>query len=316
MKILFAGGGSGGHFYPIIAIVQELNVIIEERKLVAPKYYYMADEPYDEKSLFEYNIEFRRISAGKLRLYFSWKNFFDIPKTILGIFTAIWKLFFLFPDVVVGKGGYSSFPTLIAARILRIPVIIHESDSIPGRVNKFGGKFAKRIAIAYEDAATYFPKDRTALIGIPIRRELQKPIHEGAYEFLKLEKEVPVIMILGGSQGSEAINDVIIDLLPELLEKYQIIHQVGSRNAEAIRERLTVVLANNMHKERYKMFGFLSASALSMSAGVARLAISRAGSTFIFEIASWGLPSIVIPIPREVSRDQHRNAFNYARTRS
>ncbi|MEK7535405.1 MAG: glycosyltransferase, partial [Patescibacteria group bacterium] len=253
MKILFTGGGSGGHFYPIIAIVQELNKLIDERKLVAPKYYYMSDNPYDEKALFEYNIEFKKISAGKLRIYSSIKNIFDIPRTGWGIIVALWKLFLLFPDVIVGKGGYASFPVIVAARLLRIPVIVHESDAIPGRVNKFAGKFAKRIGIAYEEALEHFPKDRTALVGIPIRRELTQLTREGAYEYLKLERDIPTILIVGGSQGAQMINDVVLDILPDLLNKYQIIHQVGMNNMEDIKERLTVIINNHEHISRYKM---------------------------------------------------------------
>jgi|SRR3989344_505201 len=314
MKILLTGGGSGGHFYPLIAIVEELNAIIDERRLVTPKYYYMSDDPFDEKTLFEYNIEFKMIPAGKQRVYFSPKNLPDMFKTAWGTLLAIWKLFLLFPDVVICKGGYGSFPTVLAAWILRIPMIVHESDSVPGRVNQFAGKFAKRVGIAYEEAAGYFPPKNTALVGIPIRREVAKPVRERAYEYLKLERDVPVILIVGGSQGSVMINNVVIDALPELLKKYQIIHQVGVTNVADIKMTLPIVLAKSENAERYKMFGFLSAVALSMSAGVAKLVVTRAGSTFIFEIADWGLPSIVIPIPEKISRDQHRNAYNYART--
>lgn len=317
MKILFTGGGTGGHFYPIIAMVQAINDIVEERKLVTPKYYYMSDSPYDEKALFEYNIQFRKVSAGKMRRYRSIKNLIDLPRTLWGILTAIVKLFFLYPDCVVGKGGYASFPTIFAAHFLGIPVVIHESDSIPGRVNLYGAKFAKRVGIAYEEATKYFtktPADRIALVGIPIRRELAKPVREGAYEFLKLERELPVIYITGGSQGAQAINDVMVDIIPQLVEKYQIIHQVGSDNVAEIKERLAIVFGKSEHRDRYKMFGFLSSTAQAMAAGVAKLAITRAGSTSLYEIAQWGLPSIVIPIPKEVSHDQERNAYNYART--
>jgi UDP-N-acetylglucosamine--N-acetylmuramyl-(pentapeptide) pyrophosphoryl-undecaprenol N-acetylglucosamine transferase len=313
MKILLAGGGSGGHFYPLIAVVQEINAIVDAKRLVEPKYFYMGDSPYDEKTLFEYNIEYRHISAGKLRKYASVKNFFDIFSTAFGILGAIWQMFRIYPDVVVGKGGYSSFPTMVAARILRIPAIIHESDSIPGRVNLYAGKFAKRIAISYEEAAEHFPKERTALLGVPVRKELRAPIKVGAREYLKLERDVPVILVVGGSQGAQAINDVILDILPTLLTKYQVLHQAGAANIDEINKRLPVVLADSQLKSRYRLFSFLGPSAMAMAAGVSSLVITRAGSTFLFEIAGWGLPSIVIPIPKEVSRDQHRNAFNYAR---
>ncbi|OHB17248.1 MAG: hypothetical protein A2749_00070 [Parcubacteria group bacterium RIFCSPHIGHO2_01_FULL_45_26] len=313
MKILLAGGGSGGHFYPLIAIVQEINKLVDARKLVESKYYYMADSKYDEEALFEYKIEYRHIYAGKLRNYVSLKNISDLFKTIAGLLGAVWEMFKIYPDVVVSKGGYASFPSVFAAKILGVPVVIHESDSIPGRVNLFAGKFAKRVAVSYEEAAKYFPEEKVALTGVPIRRELLSATKVGAREYLHLEVDLPVIMVVGGSQGARAINEVILDILPDLLERYQIIHQVGSLNVDEIKAKIPVLLANSQHKERYKMFGFLGPRALSMSAGVSSLVITRAGSTFLFEIAAWGRASIVIPIPSEVSRDQYRNAFNYAR---
>lgn len=314
MKIMLTGGGSGGHFYPLIAIVEELDALVEEQHLISPKYYYMSDSPYDEKALFEHNIEFVRAPAGKMRVHFSLLNLLDPFKTLLGIMVSTWKIFRIYPDVIVGKGGYASFPCMVAARLLRIPVVIHESDSIPGRVNMFASKFAKRIGVAYESAAAVFRGRDVALVGVPIRRDLQKPTKEGTYEYLKLERDTPVILIVGGSQGAQAINEVVLDVLPELLEKYQVIHQVGLNNVAAIETILPVVLQRSTHKDRYKLFGFLSGAALSMAAGVARLVVTRAGSTFLFEIAGWGLPSIVVPIPKEVSRDQYDNAYNYART--
>ncbi len=314
MKIVFTGGGTGGHFYPIIAIVQELNELIASNKYIAPKYYYMSDVPYDERALFEYGIEFKKVPAGKTRRYFSLLNFFDIFVTAFGIATALGKLFSIYPDVVMGKGGYASFPVIFAARLLGIPVVIHESDSKPGRANKFAASFARRIGIAYEEAASYFPKDRTALVGIPIRRELRNPKADGAIELLKLDASTPTVLIVGGSTGAVAINEIVLDILPELLDKYQVIHQVGPKNTNEISNRLSVILGDNPKASRYKMSGFLGSTALGMAAGIASLVVSRAGSTFIFEIAGWGKPSIIIPIPSGVSHDQHHNALAYART--
>jgi len=297
-----------------MAIVEELSILINEKHLIEPKYYYMGDEPYDERALFEQDITFIKVPAGKLRLYRSIRNLLDPIRTLLGVFIATWKMFLIYPDVVIGKGGYSSFPAMVAARILGIPVVIHESDSVPGRVNKFAGKFAKRIGVAYPSAAEYFKGKDVALVGVPIRRELVTPVHEGAYEQLKLDRNIPVILVMGGSQGAQIINDVVLDILPSMLAKYQVIHQVGVKNVEDIKTRLSVVLADSEYKDRYKMFGWLTSSAEAMAAGIAKLVVTRAGSTTLFEIACWGLPSIVIPIPKNISRDQHENAFNYARS--
>lgn len=314
MKVVLTGGGTGGHFYPCIAVAQEINAIAEEKNLLSPQLYYVGPTPYDRKALYENGIQFRQSPAGKMRKYFSLLNFWDIFKTGWGIVMATIQLFFIYPDVVFSKGGYASFPTLVAARLLRIPVVIHDSDSVPGRVSIWSGKFAKRIAIAFPEAASAFPFGKVALVGIPIRRELFTIAPEGGKEFLDLDGTIPTIVILGGSQGAERINDAIIDALPQLVENYQIIHQTGSKLLEEVTRTTKLVLEKSTHKRRYKPFDFLNPLALRMAAGAANLIISRAGATSIFEIALWGIPSIIIPIPETVSRDQRKNAFSYARS--
>ncbi len=315
MKIVFTGGGSGGHFYPIIAVAEAINEIVAERNLVKPELFYIADTPYDERLLYENEIEFRKTPAGKVRNYASVKNYTGSFKTLFGTGRAIFQLFNIFPDVVFSKGSYVSVPTVTAARILGIPVFIHESDAIPGKANMYAAKFARRIAIAFPQAADHFPKkDRVALIGQPVRRAIMNPVMEGSHEFLGLDMSVPVILILGGSQGAARINDVILEALPILLEKYQIVHQTGEKNFQAIKSIADVTLEEHPYKNRYKPFGYLNDLALRMSAGVASLIVSRAGAGAIFEIASWKKPSILIPIPEDVSRDQRTNAYAFART--
>ena len=158
MKIIFTGGGTGGHFYPIIAVAQKVNQIIDKDKIIGAKLYYVSDSPYDKEMLLENGLLYEEVKAGKLRTYFSFKNVFDIFKMFFGTINAIYKIFSIYPDVVFGKGGYGSFPAILAARILRIPVVIHESDSVPGRVNKWAGHFAKKVAVSFKEAADYFPK--------------------------------------------------------------------------------------------------------------------------------------------------------------
>jgi len=313
MRILFTGGGSGGHFYPIIAVAEELNNLVKEKRLLPPELYYMSTSPYNEGLLFENSITFKRVSAGKIRRYFSLLNFFDLFKTGWGIIKAVFSVYKLYPDVVFGKGGYASFPVLVAAKILRIPVIIHESDTSPGRVNLWAGKFAQKIALSYAEAAEYFPKDRVALTGNPIRKDVSEPITDGAREFLKLESGVPVVLVLGGSMGAENINSIVIEGLSNLVEKYSIIHQTGKANIYENKSTAEAVLFQSAHKDRYKPFDYLNALALRMAAGVSDIVVSRAGST-IFEIAAWGLPAIIVPIPESVSHDQRTNAFAYARS--
>src|SRR3989338_6468319 len=156
MKIAFTGGGTGGHFYPIIAVAQKVNKILDDEKIVGTKLYYISDSPYDKEMLFENGLIYEEVNTGKIRTYFSIKNFFDIFRVFFGAINGLFKMFTIYPDVVFGKGGYASFPAILAARILRIPVIIHESDSAPGRVNKWAGRFAKKIAVSFMESAVYF----------------------------------------------------------------------------------------------------------------------------------------------------------------
>jgi len=315
MKIVFTGGGTGGHFYPIIAVAEALNALIEEEHLVRPELYYIGPEPYDERALYENGITFVQSPAGKMRRYFSLLNVLDLFKTAIGIIKATLQLYKLYPDIVFSKGGYASFPTLVAARILRIPVMIHESDASPGRVTKWAAQFARRIAVAYPETAQFFPGKNVARTGIPVRKDFFTQAKAGGADFFKWNEELPTLFILGGSQGAQRINDVILDALPQLTERYNVIHQTGPKNFEEVDRTSKLVLRENPHADRYKPFPFLNTLSMKMAAGAATLIISRAGSGTIFEIATWGIPAILIPIPEEISHDQRKNAYAYARSR-
>ena len=312
MKILLTGGGTGGHFYPLIAIAEKLIEISDKQKIIDLKLYYMSNAPYDEHMLFENGIKFVQVPAGKMRRYSSIKNFFDFFSIGSGLFFGLLSMFFIFPDVVISKGGYASFPAVFAAKILGIPVIVHESDSYPGKLNLWTSKFAKRIAISWPEASNYLPKDRTALTGQPIRRSIIHPNPEGAKEFFGLKEELPVILVIGGSQGAEKINNIIIDILPNIISRYQIIHQTGKKNLKDVEFRSKLVLENNSHVTNYKAVPYLSDLDTRRASGAASLVISRAGSA-IFEIASWGIPSIIIPITDSNGDHQRKNAYSYAR---
>lgn len=313
MKIVFTGGGTGGHFYPIIAVAQKVNQIIDQEHILGVKLFYISDSPYDKEMLLENGLFYEQISTGKMRTYFSFKNFSDIFKVFFGTINAIYKMFSIYPDVVFGKGGYASFPAIFAARILRIPVVIHESDSAPGRVNKWAGGFAKKIAVSFPEAASFFPKKRTAWTGQPIRAEIEHPAsRKEALEYFKLESELPTIFVIGGSQGAELINNTVLDALPKLTKNYQIIHQTGIKNFKNVSGRAGVVLSEDKYKQRYLPIPFLNPLQLKMAAGAASVIISRAGST-LFEIAAWGVPSILIPFSNSNADHSKKNAFNYAR---
>ena len=313
MKIVFTGGGTGGHFYPIIAVAEKVNKIIDDEHILGAKLYYFSDSPYDKEMLSQNGLLYEKINSGKMRTYFSLKNFSDVFKTFFGTVNAIFKMFSIYPDVVFGKGGYASFPTLFAARILRIPVVIHESDSAPGRVNRWAGSFAKSVAISFPEAAEYFPKEKTAWTGQPIIAEIEnKASQNEALSYFKLESKLPVILILGGSQGAELINNAVLDALPRLIKNYQIIHQTGIKNFKTVSGQAEVALTDNKYKFRYLSIAYLNPLQMKMAAGAATIIISRAGST-LFQIAAWGVPSILIPFNNSNADHSRKNAFNYAR---
>ncbi len=312
MKILLTGGGTGGHFYPLIAIAEKLIEEADNQKIIDLKLYYMSDKPYDKRMLFENKITFVPIPCGKMRTYFSVSNFFDIFKTITGALMGLISIFYIFPDVIISKGGYAAFPAVFAARFFRIPVIVHESDSFPGRLNVWTAKFAVHVGVSWDEAIEYLPKNKTALTGQPIRKEILHGEPKGAHDFFKLKSDLPVILVLGGSQGAQIINDNIVDVLPDLLSRYQIIHQTGINNINEVTSRAKLIMDKNPNLERYVPVDFLNNLATRMAAGCADLIISRAGSA-IFEIASWGIPSIIIPITNSNGNHQRKNAYNYAR---
>lgn len=319
MKVVLAGSGTGGHFYPLIAVAEEIRAIARERQLIAPKLYYLAPSAFDSEALFENDIAFIACPAGKWRRYFSLQNFTDLFVTLTGYFSALGTLYALYPDVVFSKGGYGAVPVTLAAATLGIPVFIHESDAKPGRANKLAAPFAKRIAVAFESTAAFFPEKvrvRIARTGIPIRRELMQPEPAGAREELQLDPTVPTVLVLGGSLGAKRVNEIIVTALPELVTFANVIHQTGKDNLKET-SALAGLMLEKLPPEatqRYHPFGYLNSLSMRRAAGAADLIISRAGMTTVAEIALWQKPAMLVPIPEEISHDQRMNAYSYAKT--
>lgn len=308
MKIVLVGGGTGGHFYPLMAVAEAIVLRSMNEKLPIPTLYYMGPEPYNQASLNEHKIEYVYCPAGKVRRYRSGANVTDFFHIIAGIFVAIWKLFWIYPDVVMSKGGYTSVPVIIAAACLRIPSVIHESDAKPGRANLFAAKFARYIAISYKDAAQYFPKEKIALTGIPlpsttITAALSTPV----------VRERPLIFVTGGSLGAVRINNFILEALKELLLKYDVIHQTGDEQFKEVDTTASALIEDKTLIGHYKAVAFLSPDDFRATLNQSTVVVARAGSTTIANIALFGKPSILIPIPEEISQDQRTNAYAYAR---
>lgn len=309
MRIVLVGGGTGGHFYPLIAVAESLNDTPEK-----PQLYYLGPEEYDRDTLMANGISYVYCPAGKVRRYFSIKNFTDVFKNIYGLLVAIVQLFKIYPDVVFSKGGYTSVPVIIAAKLLFIPLVIHESDSVPGRSTKLASKLARYIGVAYDEVAENFPASKTALVGIPIRRAIRQRYDKAeARAYLNIPNDMPVIYVTGGSSGAERLNNQVIDALPRVLQVSRVFHQVGETNLEFAKERVQIKIKDNNLLSRYYLQGYLNEETVAMVLSAADLVITRAGSTTLFEIAQHEIPAILVPIPESISHDQTKNAYAFAR---
>ena len=308
-RIMFVGGGTGGHFYPLIAIAEKL------RALGAPcTLYYIGPEKYDAEALTALDIEYVHVFSGKQRRYASFLNVIDFCKVALGSALALIKLFIIYPDIIVSKGGYTSVPVILAGAFLRIPILVHESDSVMGKANKIGARFADDVVINYPDLLVENSKATIHTLGIPIRSALMAPATQNMHEAFGIDTTRPVILIVGGSQGAERINALVLDSLDELLTRFTVIHQTGKAHIDLCEVSAQNLIPDEERRQYYLPRAFFSASALNDMYSLADIIISRAGSTSIYEIAIHGKPSIIIPIPEDISHDQRSNAYAYART--
>lgn len=312
MRILFTGGGTGGHVLPLVAIARELRRIYLGKDLEL--FYLGPQDDFGAILLSQEGIKIKTILAGKIRRYFNFKSFLEnlldlFVKIPAGIFLAFFKIFFLRPDLILSKGGYGSLPAVLAGRLLWIPVFLHESDVKPGVANKFLSFFAKKVFVSFPKT-NFFPLRKMILSGNPVRKELLKGTREEARQLFEIKTERPVILVLGGSQGAQRINDKILEILPQLLQDFEIIHQIGEKNAGQIRAESKVVIKQGSEIS-YHPVPFLKEETLKQAYALADLIVSRAGSGTIFEIAALGKPSILVPLPEAAQNHQAENAYSY-----
>lgn len=310
MRILFTGGGTGGHLIPLVAVVREIRDIAEEERILDTQFFYIGPETPGDDILAKEGVAVFHITAGKIHSSAPLANMASAIKIIWGTLQAAWKLFVLMPDAVFAKGGYGSFPVLFVARLYRIPVMIHESDIIPGRVTRWAGRFAKRIAVSFEKTAALFPPEKTAVTGSPIRKRILGGNLSEARDEFKTYTGKPVILFLGGSQGSRTLNESVLEILKELVKRYEIIHQAGPINFQDVSGQAKIILEDRV--DDYHVSPFLNEGELRSAYLLADLIVSRAGST-IFEIAAWGKPCILVPLKDSAQDHQRENAYEYGR---
>lgn len=295
-KIVMTGGGTAGHVTPNIALMPAL------RKEGYEISYIGSYDGIEKRLIEDQKVPYYGISSGKLRRYFDPKNFSDPFKVLKGYGQSIKLLKKLKPDVVFSKGGFVSVPVVLAAKHCRIPAIIHESDLTPGLANKLAIPNAKKVCCNFPETLNYLPKEKAVLTGSPIREELLHGDAKRAIEVCHFaDADRPVILIVGGSSGSRAINTAIRGLLPELIKTYNIIHLCGKGNLDS---SLTGIA-------EYAQFEYANKELADMFA-LADLVISRAGANAICELLALRKPNILIPLSAAASRgDQILNANSF-----
>lgn len=294
-RIVLTGGGTAGHVTPNIALLPRL------KELGYDIHYIGSYDGMEKKLIEDCGIPYYGISSGKLRRYFDVKNFSDPFKVLKGYGQARKLLKKLKPDVVFSKGGFVSVPVVFAAKHRHIPAIIHESDITPGLANKLAIPNAYKVCCNFPETLKYLPSDKAILTGSPIRSELLSGNRQSALDYCHLTDGKPVILVVGGSSGSQFINEIVRGILPELLKTYQVIHLCGKGN-----------LDKSLHGTAgYAQFEYANQELSDMFA-LADIVISRAGANSICELLALHKPNILIPLSANASRgDQILNAHSF-----
>ncbi len=304
-KIVFTGGGSGGHIFPIVAVIREMKKIDRDQIL---SYYYIG--PPDALALSylpKEGVKMRTTLGGKVRRYFSLWNVVDILfKIPISLVLAFFYLFFIGPDLIFSKGGFGSFPTVLWGLLMQVPLFVHESDTVMGKANRFGAKWALEVFTSFPEPKNN--QQRHINVGHPIRTSLLEGEQQSARKALGILSNKPVILIVGGSQGAQFINSVVLDVLPSLLEQFEVIHHCGQKNFDEIRTAAKIIVDQKFWQS-YHPYPFLDEWETVNAYQAADLIVARAGSGTLFEIAALGKPSIIVPLANSAANHQIKNAY-------
>ena len=294
-KIVLTGGGTAGHVTPNIALMPELKKAGYEISYIGSK------DGIEKRLIEDYGIPYYGVSTGKFRRYFDLKNFTDPFRIIHGYAEAKAALKEINPDIVFSKGGFVSVPIVRAAHALKIPCIIHESDITPGLANKLCIPVAEKICCNFPETMHYVPADKGVLTGTPIREELTEGVRKKGLDLCGFHEFKPVLMVIGGSQGSRLVNECVRKSLPILLQDFQVIHLCGKGNLD---ESLNDTLG-------YKQFEYLKED-LKDAFAASDVVISRAGANAICELLALHKPNLLIPLDAGSRGDQILNADSFA----
>ncbi len=294
-RIILTGGGTAGHVTPNIALIPRLRELGYEIQYIG------SYDGIEKKLIEELGIPYHGIASGKLRRYFDLKNFTDPFRVAKGFLQAKKLLKQLKPDLVFSKGGFVTVPVVQAAKGLHIPVVIHESDMTPGLANRLALPAATKVCCNFPETIASLPKGKAVLTGCPIREELRHGNRLAGLKFCGFTSDKPVLLVIGGSLGSVAVNRAIRGILPRLLERFQVIHLCGKGN-------LDESLAGTAGYVQYEYIKQELADLFTL----ADIVVSRAGANAICELLELRKPNLLIPLSASASRgDQILNAKSF-----
>ncbi len=317
-RILLVGGGSGGHVYPLIAVARALR---DQSKIRGtPVELCIFGEGGLLKTAAENDgINFKKISAGKFRRYFSLLAPLDAIKSLVGLIQSLWSVLWFMPDAVFSKGGYDAVMPCFAAWLYRIPVYTHESDTVPGLANRIIARFSKIVFTGFKSAVQNFKSGKAVVVGNPVRQELLNGDRTAAMQSFNLSPDLKTILVMGGSQGAKEINDIILESVVELVANYSVIHQCGQGQYKSVSVEVEKITKEGEGEygpnvtQRYRLFPFLDGAQMSLAYAAADVIVSRAGSGSLFEIASLGKPGIIIPLANAANNHQLANAIEFSK---
>jgi len=290
MKVLFVAGGSGGHIIPALAVADALRAKFPNAELLFISSRSELDAEVFAAHSFSYQRE--QIATGKFRRYFDLQNFIDPFRFLAGIWQALRILKRERPDVIFSKGGFVALPVGIAAKLRGVPLVIHESDVVSGLTNRILKRLAAQVL-------TTFPAEQGIWVGTPVRAEIFRGDSERGRKFLGFSEDIPILLVMGGSQGAETINQLLLHALPALTEKICVVHLSGSGKS-----------ADKDHP-RYRAFPYLGQEFPDVLAA-ADLIFSRAGANTLFELAAAKKPVMLLPLTSAANNHQVKNAAYFA----
>lgn len=287
MRVLLAGGGSGGSTAPVLAVAQEL------RARRPCEFLYVGTETGPERELVSsLGIPFRTVRTGKLRRYWSLDNLLDLVRIPAGLLESLALVRSFRPDVAFAAGGFGAVPPLLAASLLRVPTVIHQQDVEPGLANRILAPSARAVTVTFPPSLDHFPRSKTTLTGNPVRREILAGSREEALRIFRLREDQPVVLVTGGGTGALGLNRLVAKAAPLLASGCQILHITGRGKGVEVPDL----------GDSYRQVEFLTEE-MPDALAAAKLVVSRAGLSTLTEIAALGKPTLLVPMPRS-----HQNA--------